>query len=152
MRPLTGNGPGTPPAASPKRKAPAPLTPEEWERKQAERRKKWREDGRERYRRNRQHRVYEMTFGDGMKYVGVTAQPIKKRLLAHRRDCSVVGRRLDLGEEFSLKTWEYEDRAAAEEAERKRIARLPKKRKLNILTPLEDWKRQREGTAHGRPG
>ena len=119
----------------------ATLTASDWKAKQEATRRRWREQAKARYHAQRKHRVYEVEFADGMRYVGVTAMPLSKRLLAHRRDCSVVGRRLDLGQEYDLFLYgEWDDRAEAERVEAEAIAALPKNLRLNLLTPVQDWK------------
>lgn len=117
------------------------MNPEEWAEKQAARRKQWREKAKASYHHDRRHKVYLFEFGDGWQYVGVTVMPYDHRIRAHRKDCSVVGRRIDLGQDWTLyELGAFDDRAEAERFEAEQIAAIPKGKRLNVLSPVEDWK------------
>lgn len=109
-----------------------------------EQRKRWREKARKAYaERTCTHRVYRYIFVDGAVYVGVTNNTLSRREQAHRRDCSVLGRRLDGGWEPEVRevVAEFADRGEAERLEAELIAGLPRDRRLNLLSPVEDWQR-----------
>ena len=94
----------------------------------------------------RPHTVYEVAFEDGYRYIGVTHHTIADRLRAHKRDYSVVGRRLDLGYQYEVREIaKYPDRAEAEDREAREIKAVPKQDLLNLLTPLEDWEKNERG-------
>ena len=107
-------------------------------------RRVWREKAKKAYaRRTSKHRVYRYVFPDGAEYVGVTCDTLARRERAHRRDCSVLGRRLDGGWDPEVRevVAECDDRAEAEALEARLIAKVPRDRRLNVLTPVEDWRR-----------
>ena len=100
------------------------------------------------------HRVYEYLFPDGKAYIGVTKETRNRREYAHRRDLSVVGRRLvyfpDEQPAYSV-LGEYEDREEAEEAERNFILECPEGMRLNVvlpsgkvepMSPVKDWQQR----------
>ena len=114
----------------------------EWSAKRREYLDRHAEQARERTRRMK-HKIYRYTFPDGMVYVGITKRTLGHRENTHRRQCSVVGRRLDLGQEPNREILaEYDTRDDALERERLEIAAIPKRRRLNLLSPLDDWKRE----------
>ena len=127
----------------------------DWFQKRDAQRRRWAETARARYRRTSQiSRVYRYEFPDGKVYVGVTRMSLKARERAHRRDMSVVGRRLEcFPEEEPLLAvlGEFFDRGEAERFEAAVIRGLPAEVRLNkvlpkagvvAMTPVEDWERR----------
>lgn len=87
--------------------------------------------------------VYRLEWSDGMIYVGITKHTLNQRLTQHRRDCSVVGRRLDVGwpPVRADIVFQDADRDLVEFQELISIREIPKGKRLNVVTPLEDWEK-----------
>ena len=110
------------------------------------------------------HRVYEYLFPDGAVYIGVTRETRNRREYAHRRDMSVVGRRLVMfpdEEPVYTVLSEHTDRAEALAAERAAVLECPEGMRLNVVTPggaepmspIADWKRRvKAGLEPAPPG
>lgn len=98
----------------------------------------------------RPYSVYRLVFPDEMVYVGTTCQDIRTRLSGHKYKCTVVGRRLDMGEtpevsvlgEFPRDPDVYAGddplRQVALEYEAQCWAEVPVLNRLNLRSPLED--------------
>ena len=98
----------------------------------------------------RPYSVYKVEFSDGMVYVGTTCQDIRTRLSGHRYKCTVVGRRLDMGEapkvsvlgEFprdpDLAVREDPLRAEARRFEQSVLDAVPVLQRLNLRRAVED--------------
>ena len=86
-------------------------------------------------------KVYRLVFGDGMVYFGTTVQAINTRLSGHRNKCTVVGRRLDMGEKPEITImgeFPRDDRPLAVELEAELMAKVPPLKRLNLRRPSED--------------
>ena len=85
--------------------------------------------------------VYRLTFPDGAVYFGTTVQDLKTRLAGHRNKCTVVGRRLDMGEvpvADIMREFHRDDRDQAVLLEAELMAQVPPLLRLNLRRPSED--------------
>ena len=115
-------------------------------------------------RKTRTHKVYEYLFPDGAIYIGVTCLSLNRREQAHKRDFSVVGRRLVMfPEQEPARTvlYEFDDREEAEQVEKEVIQLIPEDKRLNVvdykgvrpMDKFDDWRRRVEqGLEEAPPG